>query len=116
MSRSFIDPPPYRSSTPPPILPHVGGRERPFHASRRLFLKSSGLALVSFGVAPRVLTRAVYAAGGTARRGKTLVVVFQRGACDGLNTVVPYGERSYYALRPTIAVPAPRGGSKDAAR
>src|SRR3989441_13142730 len=97
MSRSFIDPPPYPSVT------------------RRIFLKSSGLALVSFGVAPRVLTRAVYAAEGAARRGKTLVAVFQRGACDGLNTVVPYGEKSYYALRPSIAVPAPRGGSKDAA-
>jgi uncharacterized protein (DUF1501 family) len=82
--------------------------------SRRIFLKSSGLALVSFGVAPRVLLRAVYAAPG-ARRGKVLVVVFQRGACDGLNTVIPYGEEAYRKLRPTIAVPAPRGGSKDAA-
>ena len=91
------------------------GREMSPHVTRRFFLKSSGLALVSFGVAPRVLTRAVYAAEGTAHRAKTLVVVFQRGACDGLNTVVPYGEKSYYALRPTIAVPAPRGGSKDAA-
>ena len=78
--------------------------------SRRVFLKSSGLALVSFGVAPRFLQRVVQASEA-GRRGKVLVVVFQRGACDGLNTVVPYGERDYRALRPTIAIPAPRGGS-----
>jgi uncharacterized protein (DUF1501 family) len=81
--------------------------------TRRIFLKSSGLALVSFGVAPKALLRSVYAADGRGRR-KTLVVVFQRGACDGLNTVVPYGEALYRQLRPTIAIPAPRGGDKDA--
>ena len=82
--------------------------------TRRFFLKSSGLALVSFGVAPKALLRSVYAADGRGRR-KTLVVVFQRGACDGLNTVVPYGEPLYRQLRPTIAVPAPRGGDKESA-
>ena len=82
--------------------------------SRRFFLKSSGLALVSFGVAPQALVRSVYAAGG-ARGKKSLVVIFQRGAVDGLNTVVPYGDDVYRRLRPTIAIPAPRGGSRDAA-
>ncbi len=82
--------------------------------TRRFFLKSSGLALVSFGVVPRVLERAAYAAGGV-RRKKALVVVFQRGACDGLNVVVPYGERAYHALRPTIAVLPPRRGDGKAA-
>jgi len=76
--------------------------------TRRLFLKSSGLALVSFGAVPKVLLRAAAADGGPRRR-KVLVVVFQRGACDGLNTVIPYGEAAYRALRPTIAVPAPQG-------
>ena len=82
--------------------------------TRRIFLKSSGLAFVSFGLAPRALIRSAWAAEGS-RRKKTLVVVFQRGACDGLNTVVPYGESAYRKLRPTIAIPAPRGGSRDAA-
>jgi uncharacterized protein (DUF1501 family) len=77
-----------------------------------VFLKSSGLALVSFGAVPRFLERAAIAA--TVRRRKTLVVVLQRGACDGLNAVVPFGERSYYAMRPTIAVPAPGGGRESA--
>ncbi|HUG52290.1 MAG TPA: DUF1501 domain-containing protein [Vicinamibacteria bacterium] len=82
--------------------------------TRRFFLKSSGLALVAFGLAPRALVRSVYAAGGR-RRGKTLVVVFQRGAMDGLNVVAPYADPTYRRLRPTIALPAPRGGSHDTA-
>ena len=71
--------------------------------TRRFFLKSSGLAMVAFGVAPRALVRSAYAANG---RKRTLVVVFQRGACDGLNTVVPYADDAYRAARPAIAIPA----------
>lgn len=37
----------------------------------------------------------------------TVVNIFQRGGCDGLNTVIPYGDSDYYALRPTISIPAP---------
>ena len=80
--------------------------------TRRIFLKSSGLALVSFGLAPKVLLRTAYAAGTRGR--KALVVVFQRGACDGLNVVAPYGEEAYRRLRPTIAIPAPGGGRESA--
>src|SRR6185436_16198056 len=80
---------------------------------RRVFLKSSGLALVSFGAVPQALLRAMDA--GDARRRRTLVVVFQRGACDGLNVVVPYGDDAYRGLRPTIAIPPPRTGSRQAA-
>jgi len=40
-------------------------------------------------------------------RGKTLVCLFQRGAADGLNVVVPHGEQAYYDMRPTIAVARP---------
>lgn len=82
--------------------------------TRRVFLRSSGLALVSFGLAPRLLLRAAEASPRQ-RRGRVLVVLFQRGACDGLNTVVPHGEKAYYALRPTIAIPRPRGGGSEAA-
>lgn len=38
-------------------------------------------------------------------QGKRLVVIFQRGAADGLNIVVPYAEQNYYAMRPSIAIP-----------
>lgn len=82
--------------------------------TRRLFLKSSGLALVCLGFAPRGLLRAALAAEGTKRK-KSLVFVLQRGACDGLNTVIPYGESLYRRLRPSIAIPAPQGGSQEAA-
>ena len=42
-----------------------------------------------------------------------LVCIFQRGAADGLNALVPHGDADYYAQRSTIAVPAP--GNPDGA-
>jgi uncharacterized protein (DUF1501 family) len=79
--------------------------------SRRIFLKNGGLALVSLGFAPEFLART--AAASEARR-KVLIAIFQRGAVDGLNMIVPFGESSYYAARPSIAVARP-GSSPDAA-
>jgi uncharacterized protein (DUF1501 family) len=79
---------------------------------RRFFLKSSGIALASLGTAtmsPTFLTRTLAQTGTTGRR-KILVTIFQRGAMDGLNAVVPYGEQAYYDLRPSIAVPRPKTG------
>jgi uncharacterized protein (DUF1501 family) len=40
-------------------------------------------------------------------RPKRLIVIFLRGAVDGLNVVVPYREAAYYESRPTIAIPEP---------
>jgi uncharacterized protein (DUF1501 family) len=77
--------------------------------TRRLFLKSSGLAMFGIGAAPMWLARA---ADGSSSRKKVLVAVFQRGAVDGLNVVVPFAEKNYYSLRPTIAIPAPRAGAE----
>jgi uncharacterized protein (DUF1501 family) len=84
---------------------------------RRFFLKSSGIALASLGAAtmsPTFLTRTLAQTGRNGRR-KLLVAVFQRGAMDGLNAVVPYGEQEYYTLRPSIAVPRPKSGDPTAA-
>jgi uncharacterized protein (DUF1501 family) len=78
--------------------------------SRRVFVKNGGLALLSLGFAPAFLARTVEAA---AARRKILIAIFQRGAVDGLNMVVPFGERAYYAARPSIAIPQP--GRDDAA-
>jgi uncharacterized protein (DUF1501 family) len=78
--------------------------------SRRIFLRDGGLALVSLGFAPSFLARTAAAA---AARQKLLVAIFQRGAVDGLNMVIPYGERAYFKSRPSIAVPKP--GSPDGA-
>jgi uncharacterized protein (DUF1501 family) len=89
--------------------------------NRRFFLKSGGIALASIGVslaAPSFLERAVLAQMReriTGGRRKTLIAIFQRGAVDGLNMVVPFGERNYYDLRPSIAIPKPESGSAEAA-
>src|SRR4029079_14004941 len=79
--------------------------------SRRIFLKNGGLALVSLGFAPTFLARTVAAADA---RRRVLITIFQRGAVDGLNMIVPFGERAYYAARPTLAIAAP-GRSEDSA-
>ncbi len=75
--------------------------------NRRVFLKSSALAMVGVGATPAWLSRALYAADAPTPRKKVLVAIFQRGAVDGLNVVVPHGEKRYYELRPTIAIPRP---------
>jgi len=80
--------------------------------SRRYFLKGGGVAMLGFSAMPSFLTRALHAA--TAPSKKVLVVIFQRGAMDGLNAVVPYGEREYYAMRPSINIPAPNGSQNAA--
>src|SRR5579863_9903858 len=76
--------------------------------SRRIFLKSSALAMFGMGAAPAWLSRAL-AAEAPNRRKKILVAIFQRGAMDGLNVVVPHGETAYYDLRPNLALPRPDG-------
>jgi len=76
--------------------------------TRRLFLKNSALAMFGIGSAPAWLSRAMYAKDApNAPRKKILITVFQRGAVDGLNVVVPHGDPAYYALRPSIALPRP---------
>jgi uncharacterized protein (DUF1501 family) len=76
--------------------------------TRRVFLKNGAIAIVGTSVVPSFLTRAVYAADTAAPGKKRLVVLFQRGAADGLNIVVPHGEAAYYSMRPSIAIPRPR--------
>jgi uncharacterized protein (DUF1501 family) len=80
--------------------------------SRRVFLKDGALALVTLGCAPPFLARTAFAQGH-AVRAKQLIAIFQRGAVDGLSVVVPFGDRDYYAARPSLAVARP--GANDAA-
>jgi uncharacterized protein (DUF1501 family) len=82
------------------------------NASRREFLKSAGLGFLALGLPPPFLVRA--AGAEQAARGKILVVVFQRGGMDGLNLVIPFKDRAYYALRPSIAVAEPASGEERA--
>ena len=78
--------------------------------SRRMFIQTGGLALVSFGFAPNFIGRALGATAPNTGRRKVLVCVFQRGAVDGLNMVIPYAEKEYYKARNNIAIRAPGRG------
>jgi uncharacterized protein (DUF1501 family) len=75
---------------------------------RRVFVKSGALALVTMGLSPSFLRRTAFGMElANVPKGKVLICLFQRGAADALNIVVPHGEKSYYAMRPSIAIPQP---------
>ncbi len=74
--------------------------------TRRIFMRNGAMVMAGLGAAPSWLARA---AEGTSGKKKILVAIFQRGAADGLNVVVPFGEKRYSELRPTIGIPAPGG-------
>ncbi len=71
---------------------------------RRTFLKSCGLAGYLL-CRPQITVWALNSKPSV--QNKRLVVCFLRGAIDGLNVVVPFGDPNYYQLRPTIAVARP---------
>src|SRR3979490_1700208 len=85
---------------------------RALRFSRRYFVKQGWIALVGMSAMPAFLQRAAAAATVMPNK-KQLVVLFQRGAADGLNIVVPFSEPNYYRLRPTIAIPQPKRGAAD---
>jgi uncharacterized protein (DUF1501 family) len=62
------------------------------------------MSVVGMAAVPGFLARAAMAADA-AQPYRRLVVIFQRGAADGLNIVVPHGAAEYYTMRPTIAIP-----------
>jgi uncharacterized protein (DUF1501 family) len=81
-------------------------------------VKSGALALVTMGLSPSFLRRTAFGMElFNAPKGKVLICLFQRGAADALNIVVPHGEKAYYAMRPSIAIPQPSrsvaGGAVD---
>ena len=73
--------------------------------NRRFFLHKGALALAGTTAIPQFLVRTVVAQAAAVAPGKRLVVIFQRGAADGLNIVVPFREKNYYSMRPSIAIP-----------
>ena len=84
---------------------------------RRAFVKSGALAVVTLGLSPSFLRRTAFGAELLqAPKGKTLICLFQRGAADALNMVVPHGDKSYYSLRPSIAIPRPSGIARTISR
>jgi uncharacterized protein (DUF1501 family) len=72
--------------------------------TRRIFLRGSAVVMAGTGAVPAWLARA---ASVESKKRKTLVAIFQRGAADGLNIVVPFGDKRYRELRPTLAIVAP---------
>lgn len=84
--------------------------------SRRDFLKitaASGTAGIFYGMLPGI---ALATDGDNASSGSDILInVFQRGAADGLNMIVPYGDPDYYANRPSLAIAKPDSGNPDAA-
>jgi uncharacterized protein (DUF1501 family) len=82
--------------------------------TRRSFVKDGALALVAMGAVPGFVVRTALAQARAAR-SKVLVVVFQRGAVDGLSMLVPHGDADYYAARGGIAIdrPSVAGGALD---
>ena len=82
---------------------------------RRYFVKSGAIALATMGLSPSFLRRMTFGMElPGAQKGRVLICLFQRGAADALNVVVPFGDRAYYAMRPGIAIPAPQAGSLSA--
>lgn len=63
------------------------------------------MAVVGTAAIPSFLARAALGAAAPNASNKRLVVIFQRGAADGLNIVIPHGEQAYYAMRPSISIP-----------
>src|SRR5579862_9538350 len=82
-----------------PKKSRIGRRE---FLRRAALLSASGLILLG----PNAW--AAHALEGDSSK-KRIVVIFLRGAVDGLNVVVPHGEPNYYDARPTIAIPRPNG-------
>jgi len=61
------------------------------------------MAVIGTAAVPSFLTRAAFGVANAASN-KRLVVIFQRGAADGLNIVIPHAEPSYFTMRPSIAI------------
>ncbi len=77
--------------------------------SRREFVARTTATAVALSV-PAWLPRVTYAQTENSDRD-VLVSIFLRGGADGLTLVPPFGDPSYYSLRPTIAIPRPDSGS-----
>ncbi len=76
-------------------------------STRREFLRlgTKGVGLLAFSrFAPQFLVQSALAAPKPEKDRRILVLVQLAGGNDGLNTVVPFSDPAYHALRPTLAL------------
>src|SRR6187549_2470723 len=71
--------------------------------TRRSFIQASALTSSAALLAPRF----VFSSPSAPAPNDILVVIFQRGAMDCLQAIVPYADSDYIKQRPTIAIPQP---------
>lgn len=88
--------------------------------SRRRFARFGATAMSATALALPLFERLFHLRVGAARRDvaqprKRLVVIFQRGAMDGLSAVVPFADDHYRRLRPLLAVAPPKRGDQTTA-
>jgi uncharacterized protein (DUF1501 family) len=82
--------------------------------TRRTFIQSAGacaLGTTAIGLAPRLSAAPAQRANSAVQ--PTLVAVYLRGGADALSTVVPFADKNYPKLRPTLAIPGPDHKGKD---
>jgi uncharacterized protein (DUF1501 family) len=86
--------------------------QQPANRRHILHTLTAGLtAGLAVSASPRAWAQA--SARGSKAPGR-LVVVFLRGAYDGLSALIPYADADYYQLRPTIAIAPPDGTAQTA--
>ena len=78
--------------------------------TRRDFIRTSGTAVLGASALSAMQTSPAYAADDNTAAAAgpdkpTLVVIYMRGGSDPLHAIVPYGDKTYYDVRPTIAIP-----------
>lgn len=83
------------------------------NTSRRDLLRRTGVLAMGMMAWPMWMPRVALASSDSPTQGDVLVCVFMRGAADGLNLVVPYGDKDYYLHRDTLALPQPKAGNGD---
>jgi uncharacterized protein (DUF1501 family) len=71
---------------------------------RRALLRTLGGAVFASSLAPFAASVAWAAAPAGARYRNLVVLIELKGGNDGLNTVAPYADPAYYALRPKLAL------------
>lgn len=72
---------------------------------RQLGLISGGITFGLQGMPVRAFAQNPFRLNGEDTKGRILVLVQLAGGNDGLNTIIPYQNDTYYAKRPALAIP-----------